>query len=301
MHCNIGISAYKVYLLIINYRSVIYFKYITIFEFNSYIQALLQAIAEKKTHDAKWTMAQLAQACQMQPSYVTNVLKERGDFNTEQLFRVCEQLDLNADQTEFLTLLLELKKTAYPKRKVQLEKKIADFRKQHLRAEKNISTKTVQLTAEQLEKYYLDPLIQLVHIYLGIKNNNATLDILAAKFAVPKIQMAQTLQVLEEINYIRKKSGRYEVLIEGRHLPRESHILKPHQILMRLKSLDQMQRLSPEQNYNFSATISTTPETRTKLQAEFLKFLKAAEKLVKGDEAEKLYQINFDLFPWEID
>ncbi|MFZ3229829.1 MAG: helix-turn-helix transcriptional regulator [Pseudobdellovibrio sp.] len=271
-----------------------------IYQFESYTEAIFEAIDEKKMNNSKWTMAQLAQACLMQPSYVTNVLKGRGDFNTEQLFRICEQLDLNAEQTEFITLLLEIKKTSYPKRKVQLEKKIAEIRSRHLRAEKILSVKTVELTAEQLEKYYLDPFIQLVHIYLGI-NNESTLDSLTLKFGIPKLQMAQVLGVLEEIKYIQKKAGQYLVLVGGRHLPRESHILKPHQILIRLKSLDQMQRLSPDQNYNFSATISTTPEVRTQLQAEFLKFLKVAEKLVKGHEAKKLYQINFDLFPWEID
>jgi len=272
-----------------------------IYHFEDYIEALTAAIAERKTNDSDWTLANLAQVCQMQPSYVTNVLKGRGDFNAEQLYRVCEQLSLDAEEIDFLTYLLELKKTVYPKRKAILQKKINEFRVRHLRAEKNISAKNVGLIPEQIEKYYLDPLNQIIHIYLGIEGKPNTIDSLATKFGVTKMQMTQVLSLLEEIKYIRKKAGRYEVLVEGRHLPRESHILKSHQILMRLKSLDQMQRMSSEQNYSFSATISTLPEVRVKLQAEFLKFLKAAEKLVKGHDAKNLYQINFDLFPWELD
>jgi transcriptional regulator with XRE-family HTH domain len=99
----------------------------SIYQFNSYTDALLEAVSLKKQVDPKWTMAQLAEASGMQPSYVTNVLKGRGDFNSEQLFRVCERLDLDLEMTDFLTLLLELKKTTYPKRKTLLEKKLQLF------------------------------------------------------------------------------------------------------------------------------------------------------------------------------
>lgn len=273
----------------------------SIYQFDNYIEAVSNAINERKQNDPQWTLARLAQICQMQPSFLTNVLKGRVDFNSDQLYRICEELLFEPEEIEFLTALLEMKRTAYPKRKSILQKKINEFRTKHLRAEKNLKTQAVELTAEQLEKYYLDPLNQIVHIYLGIEGQNATLETLALKFGVAKVQMTQVLSLLEQIKYIRKKAGRYEVLVEGKHLPRESHILKSHQILMRLKSLDQMQRLSAEQNYSFSATISTLPEVRVQLQAEFLKFLKAAEKLVKGHESKNLYQINFDLFPWELD
>ncbi|MBC7742613.1 MAG: DUF4423 domain-containing protein [Bdellovibrionaceae bacterium] len=272
----------------------------TIYSHNSYIEALTPAIEERRQTVAGWTLARLAQACQMQPSYLTNVLKGRCDFNSDQLYKVCEELAFGENEIDYLQLLLELKKTVHEKRRVLLNKKIKQMQSEHLRAEKHLTTKTVKLTAEQLQHYYLNPYIQLVHIYLETYKGVGSAEVLAKKFSVSRELMAGVLKVLEEVNYIRKKGNNYEVLVEGQHLPRESILLRPHHVMMRMKSLDQMQRLAPEQNYSFSATISTLPEIRTQIQAEFLKFLKSAEKLVRGHDSTQLYQINFDLFPWEI-
>lgn len=272
-----------------------------IFRAADYREALQEAIELKKKSDAGITLSMMAKTCQMQPSYLTNVLKGRCHLNSDQLFRLGEILDCNAEEQEFLALLLEFERTAYAKRKTLLQTKIKTFRARHLRAEKNLTTKTVELSPEQTEKYYLDPFIQLVHIQMSSTSEPQSLEQLARIFTLSHQRMRDILDVLEEILYVRKKGGKYEVLVQGRHLPRESPILKPHQILMRIKSLEQIQRLEPERIYSFSATISTSPEIRTKLQAEFLKFLKAAEKLVKDHPPEKLYQINFDLFPWELE
>ena len=272
-----------------------------IFQFESYTDALQAAYQERKAAASGMTLSGLAQMCLMQPSYLTNVLKGRADLNSDQLYRLCELLQLNDEECEYLLLLLELKKTQYEKRRNKIKNKIKTIKSAQLRAEKNISAPEVTLTAEQSERYYLDPYIQIVHIYLTIPKAAKSLEDLAKKFSVAPPRMQEVLKTLEEIGYIQRNGKNYEVVVAGRHLPRESPMLRPHQQLLRMKSLEQMLSLPSEDVYSFSATISTTPEVRTQLQTEYLKFLKSAEKLVKGAPAEKLYQINFDLFPWEKD
>lgn len=272
-----------------------------IFDHLSYTEALTQAIEHKRQLGLSISLSALAQACQMQPSYLTNVLKGRADFNTDQLARVCDELNIDAEESDYLALLLEHKKTNFHKRRLQLETKIKKMRTLHLRAEKNISAQAVELSPEHLSQYYLNPFIQLIHIFLGSCQRHVTVDELSKKFSLPKDQVVHILQILENIQYIKITPKQIQVLAEGKHLPRESSLLKPHHALMRMKSIDQMQRLTAEQSYSFSATISTEPDVKILIQAEFLKFLKAAEKLVRSRDSEKLYQINFDLFPWEID
>lgn len=272
-----------------------------IFQYESYREAIQSLLQKKKAQHSSLTLSSLAQGCLIQPSYLTNVLKGRADLNSDQLYRLGEQLSLNQEETEFLLLLLEIQKTQHEKRRRELRERIQKTRSKQLRAEKNISAKSVTLSVEQTEKYYLDPYVQLVHIYLTIPTGKKTLHDLAGKFSVSSLRMQQVLNVLEEVNCIRKRGSRYEIISEGKHLARESVLLKPHQQLLRLKGLEQLQALPPEQIYSFSATISTSPEVRTKIQGEFLKFLKIIEKMVRESEAEKLYQVNFDLFPWEKD
>ncbi len=272
-----------------------------VYGFDSYTDALNQKFEEWKTGNPQGTLAKLAIDCLMQPSYLTNVLKGRCDFNSDQLFRFCELIGFKVEEIDYLLILLEFKRTNYKKRKGILEKKINELRQRNLRAEKNLSVKTVELTTEQLEQYYLDPYIQLVHIFLYSKQGKCRVDDVAKQFSIAQLQAAGVLQALEKLNYIKRKGNHFEVLVEGRHLPKDSQIARPHQILMRMKSIDQIQRLSPDNVYSFSATISTLPEVRTKIQAEFLKFLKTAEKLVTNNDPENLYQMNFDLFPWDLE
>ena len=270
------------------------------YEFDSYTEALESANAKKKLHTSGWTLIQLASACDMQPSYVTNVLKGRAHFNSDQLFKVCEALGIGSEESDYLSLVLEWQRTQVAKRKSILKKRIDKIKQQQLRAEKNLEVKKVDLSPVDLERFYLDPLVQLVHIFLGSSRGKHNSMSLAKKFKVSELQMQGVVKVLEEIKYVRRKEGHLEVLIEGRHLPSDSPMLKPHQILMRVKSLEQMQRLAGDEIYSFSATISSSVEVKNKLKSEFLKFLKNAEKLVRANEGEELLQMNFDLFPWDI-
>jgi hypothetical protein len=272
-----------------------------VYAFNTYIEALNQGIEEWKVLHPQGTLAKLANTCLMQPSYVTNVLKGRCDFNSDQLFRFSELLGLKPDEIDYLNLLLELKKTNYEKRRAVLEKKINEIRKQNLRVEKNLSVKTVELSAEQLEQYYLDPYIQLAHIFINSKDGKCNIEDVAKQFSIARSQAGGILNTLESLKYIKRKGNHFEILVEGRHLPRDSQITRPHQMLMRMKSIDQIQRLPIDNVYSFSATISTLPEVRTKIQAEFIKFLKSAEKLVTNHKHKNLYQMNFDLFPWDLE
>ena len=53
---------------------------------------------------------------------------------------------------------------------------------------------------------------------------------------------------------------------------------------MRLKSIDQNQKLSISETYSFSATLSGNDETKAELQAAYLAFLKSAEAIVKESQ-----------------
>ena len=75
-------------------------------------------------------------------------------------------------------------------------------------------------------------------------------------------------------------------------------MLLAHQVLMRLKSAERLQVVSPEKRYSFSVTFSTSENTRAAIHEEFLQFLVRIESQVKSSVGENAYQINFDLFPW---
>ena len=46
-----------------------------------------------------------------------------------------------------------------------------------------------------------------------------------------------------------------------------------YKIMQKVKSIELIQKLSPEQKYNFSVIFSATPEVKMEIQENFFKFL----------------------------
>jgi uncharacterized protein (TIGR02147 family) len=272
-----------------------------IFKHLEYTEALAEMFELAKNRPGKWTIAQMAQDLNIQPSYVTNVIKGRAEFSTDQLYAVCDYLGADLKSTEFLILLLEHKRSAIPKRKTELKKQIEKIQNEHRKSEAHIKAERLPENAPELTSYYMDPFCQLVHVFMNFPEYAKNPQKLCGKIAISEKHMHEILTKRENLHYIEAGKNGYEVKLKNRHLPKESPLCQPHQSLLRYKSIDQMQRVSEKDRYSFSVTFSSSPEDKNRIQSEFLEFLKKAEVIVKNTKREHVYQINFDLFPWELE
>lgn len=270
-----------------------------VFEYSEYRKALKNLLLEqKKRLPGSGSMAQLARAAGMQPSYLTNVTQGRAHLSADQLCALSEELRLDADEAEFLQILLEWERATHPKRKAHLGERVAQLREKHLRAEKYLSAPVIALSQENLERYYLDPHIELLHLYLMTRSCPHDAKKIAASWRISEKQVGEMLLFLERLKLIEKKGSWWSVKEVHQHLPRESPLCRPQQFLKKLRGIDALQRLPENRAYSFAASVTMTEETRRKIQARFLEFLKECEALVKKSEPERLFQIQFDLFPW---
>lgn len=273
----------------------------SVFKHLKYQSALEEVVKNRKTGESetRFTLRRLAEEAGLQPSFLTNVLKERFDFNADQLYAVCEVLELTAVERRYLTLLLDFQRSTNKSRRGELKKEIDDLRAQNQKTEKHISARPVALNSDAMAEYYLDPFVQLAHVHLSLPPYTENPNALCGALGVSKSHLSKIFDVLTRIGYVVSEAGRIRVVAQNKHLPKENPLCDPHQALMRLKSIDQLSRLKSDNKYSFSVTLSGTEETRTRLQDEFLAFLKKAEAIVKPARAEKAFQMNFDLFPWE--
>lgn len=266
----------------------------------SYRMALTEIIDSRRHSPEKFTLRELAESSGLQPSFLTNVLKGRFDFNADQLYAVAVELGLAEIERRYLSLLLEFERSTHKPRREELRKEIEHSRNEQRKSERHLTAKPVELSHDAQAEYYLDPFVQIVHVLLNLAPYNETPEKLAGAIGVTSGHLTQIFDVLLRIGYIRRFGSTYEVIGRNKHLPRENPLCGPHQALLRLKSIDQMQRLSASEMYSFSATITGTDETREQLREVWLGFLKRAEAIVKPAPSQKAFQINFDLFPWEL-
>lgn len=270
-----------------------------VYEFTEYRPALAALLNQWRADAPARTLSRIATAAGLQLSYLSNALRLRAHLSTDQVYAIANAIDLGAEATDYLLLVLEHERSGIPKRRQELERRIHEIRTRELRTEKQLKVKSTELSPENLERYYLDPFIQLAHIDLG-RREGTSLSQVAREFGLSDEHASRVLKTLVDLKLAHKKNDAYFPLKGGHHLPKDSPVATPHLMLMRMKSIDQLARLTENERYCFSVTLSSSPETREQLEQEFIRFLKSAEALVKASKPELLYQMNFDLFPWRI-
>jgi uncharacterized protein (TIGR02147 family) len=270
-----------------------------IFEFQNYRAAFTKLFEkEKKIRGSSWSIARLGEKTQIQPSYLTNVTKERAHFSSDQIYAVCESLGLSEEETSFLNLMMEWERATHAKRKQALRSRLELLRGQNIRVEKYVKAPQAPLSEIDKQRYYLDPNIELIHLYLGTKSAPVEAQQIAQAWGLPESTVVDILAFLQKSGLVRLRGRKWEVENIHQHLSQESPLCRPQQILKRLRGIETLQRTPEEKTFSFAATVTMTEETKLAIKARFLEFLEAAEKLVRDSEAKGIYQIQFDLFPW---
>ena len=250
----------------------------------------------KQSLGQKWTLSSLAKRVGLQASYLTNVVKGRAHFSADQIYAVCESLGLSDVETEYLVLLMELEKSAHAPRKAKLQSEIEELRRKHL--SRYVQEEAAPLSADDLQAYYLDPNLELLHFYLGLKSKDQSPETVANALGISSEQVLEGIQFLSSRGLIKKHNSRWVRGVIKQHLSEDSSLCKPNQQLLRFKALNQLQNTAKERKYSFMATVSMDEDSRLKIQSAYLQFLKQARKIVEDAEPDEVYQIQFDLFPW---
>jgi uncharacterized protein (TIGR02147 family) len=272
----------------------------TVFHAKNYRSALGDLMERRRKAEPGFRQATLAKGAKLQPSYVSNVFAGRADFSPDQLFRVCRFFSLGLDETDYLLLLLEMERCDVPERKLLLEERAQRTRESHAKIAANVSAKRVEPDDLALAQYYLDPYFPLVHVFLRIARYAKSVSLIGEALALSPEKLRDVLEGLEKLGYVSLgKDGVYEVRNLHRHLPDDSPLCLPHQALFRVRSLERLQKVPASKRVAFSVTFAATDETFESIRGRFGAFVKECEEAVKAvKRPARVYQLNFDLFPW---
>lgn len=272
----------------------------SVFNHLNYRKAIEEIIEIRKKMPGKYTLRKLSENSGLQASFLTNVLKGRFDFNADQLFAVAEELGLSKVEREYVLLLLDYERSIHKPRREQLKIQIDELRKENQKSEKHLSVKVVDPASIDQSQYYLDPFAQLTLTYLNLKDYGKQPEKLGSVLGISQSHLGEILKLLVKIGYVQIENKTYKVIARNTHLPKQNPLSGPHLTMMRLKTIDQLQRLSSDQSYSQSVTFTGNEETKSQLIDAYLSFLKKAESIVKPAPSEKVFQMNFDLFPWDL-
>ena len=273
-----------------------------IHQLSDYREIVRQLLKRQKKLGHKTTLHDVAKAVNVQRPYLSKVLNGNADLNSEQMFYLCKFFSLSDEQADYMNLLLERDRATRLERKKSLESKIKLIRNRNLDIQQNLDAKPIELDEQRLSAYYLDPTVQIVHLFLTISRYKKEPALIAEALSISQERLNDIFQTLADLKLIEVRGDQFHVLIENVHLAKDSVLCHPHQALSRIKATQRLMELGKleleNSSYSFSLCFSADAHTRRLIQERFLKFLRETERLVKGANAEEVLQINFDLFPW---
>lgn len=268
-----------------------------LYKHTHYRPAFAELFADQRKVKPSWSMAALAAQMGVRPSHLTNVLKERSHFSADQIYAICEELELADEDSRYLNLLMEWERSANAKRKEKLHQDIQKIRDQKLRLAKQLKAKPMEMTSSDSEAYYLDPNVEFIHLFLGTKNAPSSTKAIAELWQLDADYVGGIVQFLINKGLVQLQRGRWSVKPIHQLLPTSSPLCRPQQVLKRLRMLDIIQKKSRDEIYAFNATLTMTEDTKLAIQAKFVDFLKEVESAVLESESENIYHLQFDLFP----
>jgi uncharacterized protein (TIGR02147 family) len=271
-----------------------------LFEYRDYRDWLRDFISDQKKIPAKVTAAKLADAIGVQKPYLSKILAGHAHFSTDQLFLLAEFLQLDSDQFEFLTLMLEFARSGLKKRKDSLQRKMDLKAKGRSDPRERLKSEFIDDTTSEKVAYFLDPFTSLLHVFLSIDEYRKDPRRVAAALHLSSNRIERLLKNMEQLGFIEydRLKKTYELRREQIFLHKTSPLSPPHQTLARTLSMNQLMRLEPEEYQAYSISFSSDPATVDRIRVEFLSWIQEFEKIVNSGKPQGVYQLNYDLFPW---
>jgi uncharacterized protein (TIGR02147 family) len=274
---------------------------VRVFRYLDYRKFITDEVNKRKRLGDKVNFTYLSRETGIQNTYLTNVLKGRAQLSSDQLYAVGRALRLKDDEVDYLLLLLDWERSSDKARRSKLLERIERLQSQRLETVNNLSVERMELNEIDQAKYYMDPYIQIVHIMLGLEGRSGHPEEISKALGLSKKKMNEILNILENAGFIQvDKEGNIRREKTKIHLPKSSPLCRPNQVLLRTKSIDHISKLAESAHESVSITFSADDDSYREIHQEFIRFLKRTEKIVQKTERKRAYQINFDLFPWDI-
>ncbi len=256
-------------------------------------------LARKARFGRRYTFEKMAQSCRVQKAYLSKVLTGNGHLSEDQAYLICEYLGFTTLERDFILLLLALDRCSVISRQRELKAKLQNIKDLAMQTDSHIDAEP--LTDErstELSSYYLSPLMQVVHMFLTIPKYAKNIDAIQNCLKISKEQLESLIKALERMQIVSFTDRGYKVIRDNLHLSPNSELFATYRTLHRLHAMEQIPRCDKNETYNFSAIISSSEKARNFIQEGFLELLKGAEKMVRNEPNEGVFQINFDLFNW---
>lgn len=272
----------------------------SIYDHIEYRNALKERINSIKISDPKFTHTQLAIKIGVQKTFLSKVFALRAHFSDDQMYLLNSLIKWTEPELKYLNLLHDYGRTGLAKKRKELLEEIHKMQEAYRDSRYHLSMEFVapEVGTNALTEYYLNPIHLLVHTYFNIESFRKKPVLIAEALNITNEQLDESIQTLIKAGILEITKDGAHLIKKHIHLESDSPLRDPYQALLRTKCGERLMALKSEEKLVFTVTFSADPETQQKIREEFLLLSKKLENMVKKAKDEKVYQLNFELFPW---
>jgi uncharacterized protein (TIGR02147 family) len=263
-----------------------------IFECADYRTYLKRTLSERVLKNPSYSMRSLAKQLEMAPSMLSSVLNGKRNLSVENALKISGRLGLAENESEYLSLLVQLEGADTLERKSALQAKLKALNPEH-----GVHDLTID-RFRMISTWYHLPILEMAEMNDGPLDSEKA----AALLGISKIDAGLALDRLERLELLeRDQMGRYrkvhDNLLAGSDMPDEG--LRSYHRQMLEKAIVSIGEQSPQEKMIGSFNVAFDPALlgeAKRLQKDF--FVKLGKLAERGRARRKIYHISqvfFDL------
>jgi len=260
-------------------------------DYKTYLRERIRA-APRAGHGLRQRMAQ---AMGIQPTYLSQVLKGDRDLNIDQTVLLAEFLRLNREETEFLLLLVQARRTGFAKTRQFFSRLINERQEAFLRVKNRVKINN-DLSDQDKTVYYSDILYGAVHMAVTIPGLR-TIERLAERFSQPKERIHDIVTFLLEKDLIARQSEQLAPASTLLFVDKSSPHVISHHRNWRLKAMERASARKAD-DYQISLGVSLSESDARLVRQRLAKLIEEIAQQVKDSPAEKLMGFCLDFFEY---
>ncbi len=270
-----------------------------VFQYISYKKFISDSAKEQKIPSLK-----LCQSANIQPPFLSRVLRHDAHLNDQQLHSILKQLNItNEEEEDYIQLLLRYEKAyGHHEYKRLLKNRIDVIRNNKLELGERLDKEKVQAISEKdirsrVYEYYINPKLQLIHMALLIPKYQKNVHQLKDVLSIEGEELGNLINTLVELKFAERKGQQTIAQTPHIHLGKNSILSSANHVMWRVEALKNLSATPSKDGYQFTATISANKEALAELREKIKELIVNYSKYLEDVPSEIVYQLNIDLLP----
>ena len=256
-------------------------------------------VYSRKRVGEKVTFETIAKKAKLHKSYFSKVLSGNASLSHDQAFNISLALGLGKEETNFFLKLIDFDTTSIKVRRDDIKEQLLRIKTSKQQTEEHIDATPFRYENKELrEKYYNEPLHQIIHMALTIENSENRIKKVLASLNYPSEKIYKVINNLVQMGLVKRVKDDAITIEDNIHLPKDSELYFSWKRNLNALTENRMQHFARKDDLSFSTVFTCDQKTKDEIHEDFLLFLKRSQEKVKKSPASNVYQMNFDLFDW---